>query len=203
MLHMRIIGGQAKGRRLGIKKAFVKRGLNPLRPTSAKVRKAIFDILKDRIASSSFLDLYAGSGAVGIEALSRGALVVVFVEDNSFRAGAIKQMVNAIGYGERAQIVKEKAVSYINKLYRVCDCTFDMIFADPPYGSKELDEIIFLLGKGNLISTNGVLIVEHSSKKTDMPLTSGNLQLSKQYKYGDTTLSLFKKNGSSLKRLQK
>lgn len=193
---MRIIGGQAKGRRLGIKKASFKMSSQPLRPTSAKVRKALFDILKDRVMHSSFLDLYAGSGAVGAEALSRGAAFVVFIDDSFKRASAIKDMVNAIGFGKRAQIFKEKALSYINKISNTGSKQFDIVFADPPYASKELDEIILLLGKGNLISDKGVLIVEHSSKKTDIPSVAGNLKLSKQYKYGDTTLSLFIKTST-------
>lgn len=193
---MRIIGGQAKGRRLGIKKASFKMSSQPLRPTSAKVRKALFDILKDRVMHSSFLDLYAGSGAIGVEALSRGASFVVFIDDSFIRTSAIKEMVNAIGFDKRAQIFKEKALSYINKISNTGARQFDIVFADPPYASKELDEIILLLGKGNLISDKGVLIVEHSSKKTDIPLTVGNLKLSKQYKYGDTTLSLFIKTSN-------
>lgn len=191
---MRIIGGEAKGRRIGIKKTFLSMKSCPLRPTSAKVRKALFDILRGRVVNSLFLDLYAGSGAVGLEALSRGASLVVFVEDNSFRVDAIRRMVNIIGFDKKVQIIKESAISYINKLTEAGVRQFDIIFADPPYGSKQLDEIIFLLGKSNLISDDGVLVVEHSSKKTDIPLVAGSLKLLKQYRYGDTTLSLFKKN---------
>jgi 16S rRNA (guanine(966)-N(2))-methyltransferase RsmD len=193
---MRIIGGQAKGRKLDVKKAFVQKRPCSLRPTSAKVRKALFDILKDRVINSLFLDLYAGSGAVGIEALSRGAAYVVFIDESSARTRTIKKMVCTIGFGEKTQILKERALTYINKLSRTDIKSFDIIFADPPYGSKELDEVITLLGKSNLISNNGILIVEHSSKKTDMPVSTGCLKLSKQYKYGDTTLSLFKKTST-------
>ncbi len=191
---MRIIGGLAKGRRLSFKKTFLKVDSCPLRPTSAKVRKALFDILRDRVVNSLFLDLYAGTGAVGIEALSRGAAFVVFIDESSVRVGAIKKMVFDLGFSQRVKVIKERAAIFVNKSSKTDIKPFDIIFVDPPYGSKELDEIIYLLGRGNLVSDNGVLIVEHSSKKTDMPLTTGCLKLLKQYHYGDTMLSLFIKN---------
>lgn len=193
IIMMRIIGGEAKGRRIAFKKAFLKKDATPLRPTSAKVRKAIFDIIRGRIENSSFLDLYAGSGAVGMEALSRGASQVVFVDDSTLRANAIKEMIHSIGFGSRARVFRCSAALFIQKLSRKDKISFDIVFADPPYGSQELDEIMPLLDKKDIISVNGILIVEHPSKKTVMPSEVGNLRLTKQYKYGDTSLSLYTK----------
>jgi len=193
---LKIIGGNAKGRRIGLKKSFSKKDACPLRPTSAKVRKAIFDIIQDRICNASFLDLYAGSGAVGIEALSRGSSRVVFVDASPLRGRAIKEMLQDIGFGDRAQVFRGSAKSFIEKLSNMEEKYFDIIFADPPYGSQELDEIIPLLDKKDIISDNGILIVEHSSKRPAMPAMIGNLRLLKQYKYGDTKLSLYMKSGS-------
>src|SRR3990170_603 len=83
---MRISGGIAKGRRIGFKKAFSKKDEgDELRPTSSKVREALFDIIRNKLPGASFLDLYAGTGGIGIEALSRGAAKVVFVESNTLR----------------------------------------------------------------------------------------------------------------------
>lgn len=193
---IRIIGGAAKGRRIALKKAFLKKDAIPLRPTSAKVREAIFGIIKERIETCSFLDLYAGSGAVGIEALSRGASHVIFVDDSSLRVNAIKEIIHLLGFDDRAQAFRYRAELFIEKLSREDKMSFDIVFADPPYGSQELDEIIPLLDKKNIISNNGLLIVEHSSKKTGMPSEVGNLGLTKQYKYGDTSLSFYIKRAS-------
>lgn len=193
---MRIIAGEAKGRRIALKKAFSKRDAMPLRPTSAKVREAIFDIIKGRIENCSFLDLYAGSGSVGIEALSRGASHVVFVDDSPLRVDAIKAITRSIGFGGRVQVFRRSAVLFIQKLNREDKMSFDIVFADPPYGSQELDEIMPLLDKKDVISNNGLFIAEHPSKKTGMPSEVGNLQLTKQYKYGDTSLSFYTKKPS-------
>lgn len=190
---IRIIGGEAKGRRIAFKKSFSKKDAVPLRPTSAKVRKAIFDIIGDRIENSSFLDLYAGSGAVGMEALSRGASQVVFVDDSPLRANAIKDIIRSIGFGDRSEVFRCSTALFIEKLNRKDKISFDIVFVDPPYGSQELDEIMPLLDKKDIISDNGILIVEHPSKKTVMPSEVGNLRLTKQYKYGDTSLSLYTK----------
>src|SRR5271157_1560846 len=113
---MRISGGTAKGRKVGIKKSFLsKAGGDQLRPTPAKVREAIFNILRDRIDRSSFLDLYAGTGAVGIEALSRGAERVVFVEENPGRVNIIKEFVDRFGYRDKAVVERERVQDFLRK----------------------------------------------------------------------------------------
>src|SRR5208283_1104905 len=106
---MRISGGTAKGRKVGIKKAFLRReDGDALRPTPAKVRAAVFNILSGRIEDSVFLDLYAGTGAVGIEALSRGAGRVVFVEEDRLRVNIIKEFVARFGFGEKTLVVRSR-----------------------------------------------------------------------------------------------
>jgi 16S rRNA (guanine(966)-N(2))-methyltransferase RsmD len=186
---MRISGGAAKGRRLGLRKAFVKKGeAGELRPTSAKVRQAIFNILGDRIIDAKFLDLYAGTGAVGIEALSRGAGKVFFVDDNSLRISIIKELIEKFGFKDRAKVVKERASNFIKK----SEYVFDIIFVDPPYDSGELDMVLPLIDGRSILGDNGVVIAEHSSKKR-MLSEIGSLRLIKTYKYGDTTLTLYRK----------
>lgn len=186
---MRISGGIAKGRKVGIKKAFSqKREGDELRPTPAKVRKAIFDILGDRIIGSRFLDLYAGTGAVGIEALSRGAEQVVFVDDNFSRVNIIGDLTEKFGFKNRAAAVKDRASNFLKKSASV----FDIIFVDPPYSSDELGLILPLIDDTAILSDNGLVIAEHSSKKT-LPLTYRGLKLKKSYKYGDTSLTIFEK----------
>lgn len=187
---MRISGGIAKGRKVGLRKAFVKKGeAGELRPTSAKVRQAIFNILGDRIIDAIFLDLYAGTGAVGIEALSRGAEKVFFVDDNSLRISIIKELVEKFGFKDRAKVVKDRASNFIKK----SESVFDIIFVDPPYASGELDIILPLIDEGSILGDNGVVIAEHSSKKK-LISEIGILRLIKTYKYGDTSLTLYRKD---------
>ncbi|WP_333654034.1 16S rRNA (guanine(966)-N(2))-methyltransferase RsmD [Dissulfurispira sp.] len=186
---MRISGGIAKGRKVGLRKAFVKKGeAGELRPTSAKVRQAIFNILGDRIIDAAFLDLYAGTGAVGIEALSRGAGKVFFVDDNSLRISIIKELIEKFGFKDRAKVVKDRASNFIKK----SESVFDIIFVDPPYASGELDIILPLIDERSILGDNGVVIAEHSSKKK-LISEIGILRLIKTYKYGDTSLTLYRK----------
>jgi 16S rRNA (guanine966-N2)-methyltransferase len=190
---MRISGGSAKGRKVGSRKAFVSKGDNDeLRPTAAKVRQAIFNILTGRIEGSRFLDLYAGTGAVGIEALSRGAAYVVFVENNSTRVEIIRKLVEKFGFTGRASIIKSDAVSFLKKNP---PGSFDIIFIDPPYASTELALSVPVIDKSLRTVDSVVVIAEHSSKKVQgYPLQ--NLMLKKSYRYGDTALTLYQYSGS-------
>jgi 16S rRNA (guanine(966)-N(2))-methyltransferase RsmD len=191
---MRISGGIAKGRKVGLRKAFVKKGEeDELRPTSAKVRQAIFNILGDRIIDAVFLDLYAGTGAVGIEALSRGAGKVFFVDDNSLRISIIKELIEKFGFKDRAEVVKDRASNFIKK----SESVFDIIFVDPPYASGELDMVLPLIDERGILGDNGVVIAEHSSKKKLLS-EIGSLRLIKTYKYGDTSLTLYRKEKESI-----
>jgi 16S rRNA (guanine(966)-N(2))-methyltransferase RsmD len=185
---MRITGGAAKGRNVGTRKAFSRRADGTdLRPTPAKVRKAIFDILGDRVVESRFLDLYAGSGAVGTEALSRGAATVVFVEEDALRAKIIREVAERFGFGDRARVVLNDVKGFLKR----SSGSFDIIFADPPYGSSELELIMPEINSRGLAGEDGILIVEHPSKK-GMPASVGALELGKTYRYGDTSLSLYR-----------
>lgn len=194
---MRISGGAAKGRKVGVKKAFIQKGEgDELRPTSAKVRQAIFNILGERIIDAVFLDLYAGTGAVGVEALSRGAGKTVFVDDNSLRIRIIKEIAEKLGFKDRAVFVKDDAKHFLQKITLNPKLQtryfFDIIFVDPPYASGELDAILPLIDEKDILRDNGIAITEHSSKKR-LPEAIGRLKLIKNYKYGDTALSLYRK----------
>lgn len=194
---MRISGGIAKGRKFGLRKAFVKKGEeDELRPTSSKVRQAIFNILGDKIIGASFLDLYAGTGAVGIEALSRGAGKAVFVDDNALRVNIIKELIEKFGFKDMAAVIKDNAKHFLKKITQnsklKTQVFFDIIFVDPPYASGEIDLVLPLIDDCNILGDNGIMIAEHSSKKTLMT-EIGRLKLIKNYKYGDTSLTLYRK----------
>ncbi|MBZ0157028.1 MAG: 16S rRNA (guanine(966)-N(2))-methyltransferase RsmD [Alphaproteobacteria bacterium] len=185
---MRISGGSAKGRKVGSRKAFLRKGEDAgLRPTSAKVREAIFNILAPRIGGAVFLDLYAGTGAVGIEALSRGAERALFVENSSVRVNLIKDLVERFGFRERASVVKESAPLFLKKTEE----RFDIIFVDPPYESGELETVLPLIAGRELLREGGVVVAEHPSRRVP-PAEIGTLERVKEYRYGDTSLSLYR-----------
>ena len=193
---IRISGGAAKGRKIGVKKAFTRKtGQDELRPTSSKVREALFDILRNELPGSSFLDLYAGTGGVGIEAMSRGAAGVVFVESNTIRADVIRQILGRLHFAERSKVIEEIALEFVRR-EGMREHRYDIVYLDPPYHSGELTKILPLLGEGKILKEGGVVVVEHFSK-TSMPEGVKLLSLKKRYKYGDTSLTVYilKKGG--------
>jgi 16S rRNA (guanine966-N2)-methyltransferase len=190
---MRISAGQFKGRKIGVKKLFAKKaGRDDLRPTSAKVREAIFDILRGAIEEASFLDLFAGTGTVGIEAASRGAGRVVFVESDRSRATAIQALIDKIGLSSKADVHAERAEIFLERISRAGE-SFDIIFVDPPYASGETGNILLLISEYGILHAQGTVLFEHAAKLKP-PEAAGNLKLKKQYKYGDTLLALYRKD---------
>ena len=189
---MRISAGQFKGRKIGSKKLFAKKvGKDDLRPTSSKVREALFDILRGEIDGSSFLDLYAGTGTVGMEAASRGAVHIVFVEPVRSRAKVLGDMINKLELGEKAVLHCEHAEFFLKRASQYGE-TFYIIFADPPYGSDELQKILPLIAEYGILNKQGALLCEHAAK-VSLPETVDSLRLRKQYRYGDTRLSLYRR----------
>ena len=189
---MRISGGTAKGRKTATKRLLMGRPSNGrLRPTSSKVREALFDILRDRVGNASFVDLFAGTGTVGFEALSRGAREAVFVEPDQNRFREIGRAAIDLGLRERCRIFRKRARDFLKKAAAEGQ-TFDIFFLDPPYQSGDMEEVLLLLGEGRLMDEKGVVVAEHSSRKT-MPLSTRDLKMEKNYRYGDTMLTLYRK----------
>ncbi len=188
---MRISAGQLKGRKIALKRSADKGVREGLRPTSSKVREALFDILRNDIRGSSFLDLYSGTGAVGFEALSRGASRTCFVESDLSAAKEISHYAGKMGLDDAAEVFTATAERFLRRT-EVAEMTFDIIFADPPYASDEIEKILPLIDTGGILKTGGCLVVEHPAKKT-IALSCKNLRLVKNYKYGDTMLTLYRK----------
>lgn len=189
---MRISGGLVKGRRVTTKKIFSKRSkVKDMRPTSSKVREALFDIIKDRIEGASFVDLYAGTGTVGFEALSRGAHMAIFVEPNRLRAQAIKETAVQFGFCEKINVVEGKAVGFLKRASAEKK-RFDIFFVDPPYFSEEIMKILPMIGEKRLLNDIGIVIVEHFFKRS-LPELAGELKMIRSYRYGDTMLTLYRK----------
>lgn len=162
-----------------------------LRPTSSKVREALFDILRMRIRDASFLDLYAGTGAVGIDALEEGASETVFVEENKGNAKKISGLIEKLHFGERAQVITKKVLTFIEWAELNGD-TFDIIFMDPPYHSDEILNALSAAGSSRILNDGGVVIAEHFAKRS-LPDDINDLHKVKDYNYGDTVLSFYEK----------
>ncbi len=177
---MRIIAGTMKGRKL-----IAPPGLD-VRPTSDKVKGALYNILSDRITMASFLDLYAGSGSVGIEALSRGAGHVVFVDQNRKHLRTLQKNIPKNSFEGHYQIIAKSASDFIRRTKQ----SFDFIFIDPPYTSDEVEKILPRLKQGDIIAEDGEVIIEHHHKKS-LPEKIGIFLLIKKYKYGETLLSFY------------
>jgi 16S rRNA (guanine966-N2)-methyltransferase len=179
---VRIIGGELGGRRL----------LAPIggkiRPTSDRVREAIFDILGPAWKFSRVLDLFAGTGALGIEAISRGTEEAVFVEQGKRALTVLKGNLKELGLKARAWVLPVTAKRGIAILTDK-GMAFNLIFIDPPYGkglaNKALEEIV----NGRILVASGIIVVEHSSREEILP--PQGLERSQQRRYGDTAVSFF------------
>lgn len=182
---MRISSGSSKGRKL-----HAPPGLD-VRPTSDKVKQALFNILSDRVEGASFLDLYAGVGSVGIEALSRGAAEVTFIEKSKRHIDYLKKNLSLGSFEGRHKIFCSEAVSFLRKKGRARP--FDFVFVDPPYQGEEIEKTLPLLGEGDMITADGLVIIQHFHKKV-LPEQVGLLRFLRKYKYGETILSLYGKS---------
>ena len=181
---MRIITGVYKGRNILMPKG--------IRPTQNKVRKAVFDIMGD-IEGLSFLELFAGSGAVGFEAASRGVSELVLVEQNAACRQAITSNIELLKLS-RCTLIPMEAEGAIEALRRK-SVRFDIVFLDPPYRQDLAKKTLQMLDAHDIVTPNGFVIVQHS-KKDDLPGIEGGLVLFKQASYGDTRLSLYRKEAT-------
>ncbi len=164
-----------------------------IRPTQDKTRKALFDILGN-IEGLFFLELFAGSGAVGFEALSRGAKALVLVEQNPECASAIKKNIELLKVFESCVLYPIDSQRAIKNLQQ-SGKSFDIIFLDPPYHQDLVKKTLQTLEAYDILAPNGLIVVQHF-KKENLPDEPGVLSLFKQYKYGSTLLSLFQKEAS-------
>lgn len=180
---MRITGGKAKG--IPIKAP----GGRRTRPTSNKVREAMFNVLGDRVSGARVLDLFAGSGAPAIDALSRGAEYAVMVEKDSAAVGAIRLNLERAGLAESARVVRSDFRAALARFCREGEM-FDIVFVDPPYEGNLLDATAAALAKRRVITNDSVIIVEHF-KKTAPPDSISGLPLHQTRNYGQTSLSYF------------
>ncbi|OIQ58383.1 ribosomal RNA small subunit methyltransferase D [Moorella thermoacetica] len=181
---LRIIAGEARGRRLGTPRG------RTTRPTSDRVREALFNILGNRVIDSLFLDLFAGSGAVGLEALSRGARRAVFVENNRQALNCLLANIKATGLEARGQVMALDARRALATLARRGE-TFDLIFSDPPY--RQGWEELILPAVIPVLAPGGLVIMETAVAEAGPAITG--LEITAIRIYGDTALNFYKSAG--------
>lgn len=181
---MRIVGGSLSGRVLRAPAG------SATRPTSEKVREALFNILANRVGSlegAHVLDLFCGSGALGIEALSRGAAHATFVDSGKPALAATKQNLTELGLEGRALVVAGDAVAHAGKLVPAAPWT--LVFVDPPYKSDLATRSVLALPAANLIP-GGTIVIEHDRHNAP-PDPLGSLLRTDQRRYGDTLISFY------------
>ena len=173
---MRVVGGEFRSRRLKTLEG------RSVRPTSDRLRETLFDILGEDVAGKVFMDAYAGSGAVGIEALSRGAARVVFVETSRQALGVIRENLRSLGLEGRAEVVARPA----SKVVGTVDA--DIVFLDPPYGEEE--EYQAALGRVGE-KPPGLVVAEHN-RKVELREGYGALRRVRVVRQGDSSLSFYR-----------
>lgn len=177
---MRITAGKLKGRHLQFKSKNV-------RPTSEKVREALFNILGAQVSEARFLDLFSGSGAIGIEALSRGAHSVVFVEKYP---SLVFANLTTLALLDCCQIIKQDALKSLDMLNNKSE-QFDIVYIDPPYDSQLLELSLAKLGAQNLLTPQGKIIAEHSCRQK-LQANYGSITQYKSAKYGEIELTFYR-----------
>ena len=180
---MRVIAGFHRGRRLRGPEG------NALRPTSDKVRGALFSILGTQVSGSRFLDLYAGTGAVGIEALSRGASAVTFVESDPKVVALLQKNLQTCHLLDQAQVWTEQTAAFLDRK-EWWGGPYDVLFADPPYADLDELEIMIHSWRPGLLSEHATVIIEQDAH-AELPASIGPAVLVRRYQYGDTALYLY------------
>jgi 16S rRNA (guanine966-N2)-methyltransferase len=180
---VRVIAGTARGMRIEAPKGV------DVRPTLDRVRESLFNILAPRLASASFLDLYAGSGANGIEALSRGAARCTFVDTDR---RAIQTVEKNLAHTRLARGGRCMRFELPKGLAHLASCgPFDIIFADPPYKFSDHARLLARVAEAGLLAPEGIIVLEHSSRLDLDAIDVDAYALQRQAKYGGTTLTFF------------
>lgn len=188
---LKVSAGSLKGRKIKSPPTDTLSTHGDLRPTSGRIRESAFDILSTSIKEAVFLDLYAGTGAIGVEAISRGAKTVYFIDADKGRAGAIADTLNGCGCRESAIIVNSTARDFLNRSATEGK-VFDIVYLDPPYASDELMLALGLLGELPVIAPGAWVIAEHPTGNA-MPREAGELALKKTYCYGGKSLTVYRR----------
>lgn len=180
---MRVIAGRVKKRRLKSP------GKLPVRPTADRVKESLFNILGEKIPDHSFMDLYAGTGGVGIEALSRGARKVLFVEKDPRVLRLLKENIALTGLEQGAEVIPGDVTTALRSL-TVRPEKYDIIFADPPYRQGLAAMTLNTLAMNPVWQQSAIIVMETGADE-EMPAEAGLLKLYRREKYGDTALYFY------------
>lgn len=181
---MRIIGGIYRGRRLRAVEGLA------VRPTSDRLRETLFNIIAPRIEGSRFLDICAGSGAVAIEALSRGAGTATLIDNSRRACAAIEANLQTLGIKREAAVINRDAVAALKRLAEESK-QFDIVFLDPPYASEIYDTLMHKIATTALLSNDAIVVVEHRAK-TPPAAGYGELKLFREVKQGESAIAFYK-----------
>ena len=176
---MRVIAGSLKGRRLQTPT------WEGLRPTSDKLRETLFNVVAMRIEGAQVLDGFAGTGAVGIEALSRGAGHVTFVESDDRAVQLIQRNLDHCRVGERYAIIRAR---FTDAARRMSAGSFDLVFLDPPYRSEEIARV--LEAAAPLVASDGLVVLEHARRAVAPPVTASIVKM-RDIHSGDSALTIY------------
>jgi 16S rRNA (guanine966-N2)-methyltransferase len=186
---MRVIAGKFRSRQLKSLKGMA------LRPTSDRLRETLFNVIADCVPGSYFVDLFAGTGAVGIEALSRGAREVVFIEKHGPAATLIKKNLESLQVTEGTKVLAVDAVHSLEvlaKTNRVANSSPDIVFLDPPYGNiEDYDRVLTQLGCEALLHEGSLVIAEHR-RNFELPESVSSLRRVRVLRQGDAVLSFYR-----------
>ena len=190
---MRIISGTIRGRRLLTPGRGA--GISTIRPTADRVRESVFNILGDSVVDADILDLFAGTGAMGLESLSRGSSKAVFVDASPNAIRLIKKNLDICGFSSTSKVIKRdllKSPSFLKKMMPVSG--FDLVFVDPPYRLGISIKTLKYLGKLDLLSKDGLLVVEEASEVELPDDIAGLEKIDRRVYGGDTSICFYRNN---------
>ena len=181
---MRVISGTARGRRLKELQGM------ETRPTTDRVKEALFNIVQFEVPGRNILDLFAGTGQLGIEALSRGAAECTFVDQRRDAAALIRDNLKMTGFVSRAKVVQGESISYL----MACREKFHVIFLDPPYQSGLLEKAMETIAAFDILREHGIMVCESPLEQV-LPELSQPYERGKDYRYGKIKLTVYRRIG--------
>lgn len=181
---MKVISGYLKGRNI--------EGYDIIgtRPTMNRLKESVFATIQDYVKDSIFLDLFAGTGNIGIEAISNGASFCYFVDNNRIAIDIIKKSVNKFDITNKCNLINKDYKNALNYFIEN-NITFDIIYIDPPYKMNCLDKIVNIILDNKLLKENGLIILEYNNFNNNI---NHNLEIIKNKKYGDKYITILKNN---------
>jgi 16S rRNA (guanine(966)-N(2))-methyltransferase RsmD len=183
MGELRIIGGKARGRKIKSPK-----GLH-VRPLLGRIKKSFFDIIQNDIKDANFLDLFSGTGSIGLEAISRGAGKVTFVEKHPVSLKILMENINLLGFEKQVKVIHSDVLSILENLSE----TFDIIFADPPFACNFVEELLNSISRNGILKSNGIFVIHRPVYEVSYEI-AGSLKTVRKINYGQNTVCFYTVN---------